>query len=53
MCTDSQPASTYDALVPKSSWILTHWNHSCLGPAKYHMVFGPYVQTLIDMDAVL
>ena len=45
MCTDLQPTSTYDIPVPKSSWILTHWNHSCSSSTNYHIVCGPHVQT--------
>ena len=46
-----QPTLTYNAIVFKSSWILTFSNHSCSGPANYHVVFGPYIQTLTDMAA--
>ena len=53
MHTDLWPASTYDVLAAKSSWIPTHLNHSCSGPANYHMVFGPCIQTLTNTAAIL
>ena len=52
MIADLHPASTY-VLAAKSSWIQTLLNHSCSGPANYHMMFGPCIQTSIDMAVIL
>ena len=35
-----------------SSWTQIHLSHSHSDPANYHMVFGPCVQTSIDMAAI-
>ena len=53
MCIDLQPAAAFDVPVPKSYRILTQWNHSCSGPANYHMVLGPCIQTLTDIAALV